>query len=91
MKIKIRSFAFIREQLGSKQVELNVNATKVKEIIHQLISQYPTLEDILVKNGEINKDFVFAVNGDQIPHTELKEKELKEGDTLVILPPAGGG
>lgn len=92
MKIKVRSFAFIRETLGAKQVQIEVEeGASVEKAVLTLVQENEDLKNHLLNGDRIKKDFVFALNGNQIPYEELSRTLLEEGDTVVILPPAGGG
>ncbi|RMG25881.1 MAG: MoaD/ThiS family protein [Methanobacteriota archaeon] len=92
MKINVRSFAFIREALGSKQIQIEVQeGATVKDAIFSLVKIHEKLADHLVQDGNVKNDFVFALNGEQVQFSEIETTQLAENDTIVILPPAGGG
>ncbi len=92
MKINIRSFAFIREAIGTKQVQLEVeDGSTIEEVVQTLIAEFDGLTSYLIQDGKVKKDFVFALNGTQIQYDEIGRTKVGDNDTLVILPPAGGG
>lgn len=92
MKINIRSFAFIREAIGTKQVQLEVeDGSTIEGVVKTLVAEFDGLTSYLIQDGTIKKDFVFALNGTQIQYDEIGRTKVGDNDTLVILPPAGGG
>lgn len=81
MKIKIKTFATIRETFGFDEKELIVSdGISVKEIVRDLEMTYPTLKNIA---GLL----LYAVNEEYCPVDTL----LADGDILAIFPPVSGG
>ena len=92
MKIKVQTFAFLREILGSKTIEVETSSQTIGEVLRELGTKNEKVNDLLfTTSGQIKREFVFAVNGDQILANEIENHVLNDGDLLVILPPAGGG
>jgi len=76
MAIKLLTFGQITEIIG--QSESAVNALDSDALKAQLIRQFPGLKDL---------QFVIAVNKKLIS----KNTDLKDGDTVALLPPFSGG
>ncbi len=92
MKIYIRSFAMIREIIGSKRIDMYINDdVNIKDVIRQLVLNYPALQEYLIKNGEINNNILLVINSDEVNKTDYKKIILKENDEISIVPPSGGG
>ncbi len=92
MKIYIRSFAMIREIIGSKRIDMSINDdVNIKDVIRQLVLNYPALQEYLIKNGEINNNILLVINSDEVNKTDYKKIILKENDEISIVPPSGGG
>ena len=90
MKIKVMYFTFIREKIGKREdffeIEENVN---ILDFIHRyLLSKYPELKEYLIdeKYG-LNPRFAILKNG----RVSELEEILRDGDSISILPPVGGG
>lgn len=79
MRVRLKLFAYLRETLGTKEEEIEVEeGAKVGEIWESFKDKVP-----------MNKNFrvLFAVNGQYVE----KDRELKEGDEVVFIPPVSGG
>ena len=65
--------------LPSEDIELTENST-VNDLIKLLSEKYPQIKDSF-------QNSMFAVNEEYAS----TEQELKEGDTVAIIPPVSGG
>lgn len=94
MKIQIKFFAALREIVGKKAefVELD-GGVRVQDVIRHLIETYgtPLEQHLFDKRGKLTTSYQLLINGINISTLEGLETPLKEGDTLAILPPVGGG
>ncbi|WP_297455340.1 molybdopterin converting factor subunit 1 [Persephonella sp.] len=81
MRIKVLYFSSIKDKIGmsSENIEMAENST-VYDLIKLLSEKYPQIKDSL-------KNSMFAVNEEYAS----TEQELKEGDTVAIIPPVSGG
>jgi molybdopterin converting factor subunit 1 len=81
MKIHIRYFASLREQVGrgEEAIEVHEGAT-IDEARAALLDRYPAIRPIVSRS-------VYAVNRAYMPIETI----LHEGDELVFIPPMGGG
>ena len=79
MKIKIRYFASIKENLGKSEEEFEVKkditVREFKDIFKKNYSKYE------------ERDLLFAING-EFAHPE---KKINHGDIVAIFPPVSGG
>jgi len=79
MKVKVILFAYIREDIGFKEREIEIKeATKVGELWNEFKNQLPRKNNLRV---------LFAVNEKYVNEDE----ELKEGDEVAFIPPVSGG
>ncbi|MBI2486921.1 MAG: molybdopterin converting factor subunit 1 [Deltaproteobacteria bacterium] len=79
MSVKLKLFAYLRETLGIKGEEIEIEeGTKVSQLWSLFKDKIPA-----------NKNFriLFAVNGEYVE----EERELKEGDEVAFIPPVSGG
>jgi molybdopterin converting factor subunit 1 len=81
MNVKVRFFAHTREIAGTemKDMEFQEGATGA-DLLKTLEEQYP-------KFREFSSYVALAVN-EEYMH---RNKELKEGDTISLIPPVSGG
>jgi len=86
VRIKIRLYALLRDLYGSPEdiIELSDERVTVKNILYHISLKNEKLKVFLESRGE---SIITLVNGLYAPH----ETELKDGDTIDLLPPASGG
>jgi len=94
MEIQTKFFAALREIVGKKfvMVELDDGA-RIKNVLRKLVETYGThLEKHLFdEQGKLSASYQILINGINIGTLEGLETRLREGDTIAILPPIGGG
>ncbi len=81
MKIKVLYFSSIKDKLKKKEDILDITEnTTLEDVISLLKEKYPEIAESLDKS-------MFAVNEEYAD----KDKILKEGDTVAVIPPVSGG
>jgi molybdopterin synthase sulfur carrier subunit len=94
MKIKVKFFTSLREITNKKVDEIQLkNAITIEELLNILSEKYSKefREYIYNKKGKVQDFLSFLVNGKNINVLQGFDTKLKQGDTIVILPPVGGG
>lgn len=79
MNLHIRYYAILREQAGKSAESLSTNATTPAALFDELKSLYPFTLDASQLKVAINTEF----RDWQTP--------LKDGDSVVFIPPVAGG
>ncbi len=75
---------------GAKQVE--VPGGTVREVVAQLVADYPGLEaQLLAPDGDLNRFVNAFLNDTDIRHLQALDTPVGETDTLVLLPAMAGG
>jgi len=82
--IHVRVYAMLIDIVGSRSLEVEGVKT-VGELIDLLDSRHPGFKK------ELEKGFLILVNGVNVLHLKGLDTEIKDGDTVVIFPPVGGG
>jgi molybdopterin synthase sulfur carrier subunit len=94
MKIKVKFFTSLREITDKKVDEIQLkNAITIEELLNILSEKYSKefREYIYNKKGKVQDFLSFLVNGKNINVLQGFDTKLKQGDTIAILPPVGGG
>ncbi len=92
MKITVRSFANIRDAIGSRVVELDLHEKATAwDVLQELVRRYPTLSQILFKDSKLSPSVKIALNSENIEVSEIEQIVLSDGHQLVLIPPTGGG
>ena len=92
--VKTRFFAFLRERTGRSEdvIELEDNAT-IETFLKKLAEKYEKelMGYVFVEEGALRSGFAVALNGENVKPESFAEIKLRDGDTVVILPPIAGG
>ena len=94
MKVEVKFFTSLREITGKKVDKVQVqNIITVEELLTQLSKKYGKefREYLYNEKGKVHRYLSILVNGKSINILQGLDTELKEGDTVAILPPVGGG
>lgn len=79
VRIRLRYFASIREQLGRREETLDVpDASTVAQVWQQLVAQCPPLAGQRYRPA-VNQEYT------------TPDAILRDGDELVFIPPVSGG
>jgi len=79
-------------RLTNGQGEVEVEAKTVREAIEKLEELYPGFKERLVdEKGELRKFVNLYLNDEDIRFLNGLDTELKDGDTLSIVPAIAGG
>ena len=74
------------------QAEFSVPAATVRELIDQVIGQYPSIKFHLVDSGgNLRKHFNVFVNGTHIRELNGIDTALSEEDKVILMASAAGG
>jgi len=94
MKAQVRFFTTLREITGKKEEEVeSSSAITVKELLTQLSQKYGAgfTDYIYDEKGNVRTHIQIFINGRGIDMFQGLETKLKDGDTVAIFPPVGGG
>jgi molybdopterin synthase sulfur carrier subunit len=94
MKVEVKFFTSLREIIGKKTEEIQIQHTiTVEKLLTLLSEKYGKnfREYVYYKNGKVRGFLSVLVNGKNINALEGFDTKLKQGDTVAILPPVGGG
>ena len=89
MRIQVQLFSHLRLAIGKRALALDLadGATVSTVMDHFLQIVGPDLESVIVDKGRGGYHLVTFVNGRRSSHGAA----LREGDTVSLLPPLGGG
>ena len=92
-RIRVRYLATLYDAVGRFEEEIDCSdPCTVKEALNILTSMHPVLKEHLGENYEfIGEDVQVLVNGRNIEFLNNLSTKLKDGDVIVLIPPAAGG
>ena len=89
MKIEVLFFAQLRELTGTRQTEVTLaDGNRLADLIARLSEEYG---DVFRREVSDIAGLRIMVNGLENEVLDGMETRLKEGDTVVLLPPVAGG
>ncbi|NIM45962.1 MAG: MoaD family protein [Nitrososphaeria archaeon] len=89
MKVLVRFYANLREFMGKKTLELEVEEGTTFE---GLLNQIPELRRKLVaEDGRLQDNVSSLINGRNIRFLNGLKTEIKDGDIVAMFSPAAGG
>ena len=92
LKIKIKSYAMIREILGDEEINMDIEkGMNLFDLLKYLTNMYSDLSMILFDDNVWNQNFVILIDDEVISPKEFKIRTLDNGNKMIILPPSGGG
>ncbi len=94
MRVKIRFFTTLREITGKREDTADLaDGMTVGDLLSFLSTRYGReLADYLYEeNTRLHNYLQILVNGNSITALQDLKTELKDGDTLAIVPPVAGG
>lgn len=79
-------------KLSGDRDEVKIDASNVAEMIEKLEKECPGIKErICDENGEVRRFINLYVNNEDIRFLNGKDTELKDGDTVSIIPAIAGG
>ena len=92
VKIKIKSFAMIREILGNEEIYMDIEKDmNLFDLLKSLTDMYSELSMILFDDNVWNQNFVILIDDEVISPEEFNIRTFDDGNKMIILPPSGGG
>ncbi len=91
MAITVSIPSAIRNLTENKET-LEMQGSTVREVLGTLLSTYPALQDrIRDASGNIRKNLIVYVNGEDIRFLEGEDTPVKSTDEFSIIPAVAGG
>jgi molybdopterin converting factor small subunit len=85
-------FPAVMKYYVNNQAEFSVPASTVKELVGQVVEQYPAIRFHLVDSqGNLRKHFNVFVNGTHIRDLSGMDTPLKAEDKVILMASAAGG
>jgi molybdopterin synthase sulfur carrier subunit len=92
MKIRVKTFAQIKDILGADSSLEYPDGTSMKELLKSLRQKAGESENQLFsREGELHNHLVLMMNGTRIYEEDIESITLSEGDEIALFSPVSGG
>ena len=91
MRVRVQTLATLYEVSGRFVHELELpEGARVIDAVRALVGRVPGLARLVLDGDRISSDIIVLVNGRPV-HEGREGVVLRDGDTVTLIPPAGGG
>jgi molybdopterin synthase sulfur carrier subunit len=92
MKIRIKTFAQIKDILGADSFLECQDGTSMRELLKALRERAGKSEaQLFSSNGGLHSNLVLMMNGARVYGEDLESLTLSEGDEITLFSPVSGG
>lgn len=92
MKVRIQVYGFLRNLVGSGDIDLELpNNSNLREVLSAIVSRFPELQEAITRDGKLRPYFVLLVNETDYEILGGYEYVVKDGDSIQLLPISHGG
>lgn len=93
MKVRVRFYGMAYDEVGTRELSLEmVDGSTVDDLLSIIVKQYPDLTKLVYDEEGVFREYLeVAVNKTDIIGLKGLETTLSDGDTVLIMPPIGGG
>ena len=91
MSVKVKLPTILRKHAGG-DARVDADGTTLRELLSNLETSYPGItKNMLTDDGGLHRFVNVYVNDEDVRYLGSLETELKDGDTVSILPAVAGG
>jgi MoaD family protein len=91
MSVTVKLPTILRKHAGG-EARVNADGATLRELLSNLEGSYPGItKNVLTEDGGLHRFINIYVNDEDVRYLGSLETELKEGDTISILPAVAGG
>ncbi|MFQ6081252.1 MAG: ubiquitin-like small modifier protein 1 [Candidatus Bathyarchaeia archaeon] len=94
MLIRVKFFGPFKELVGKRWMAVEVpQGISILEFIREMAekSNPRLVEETISREGDLHPNVIVLINGRDIVHLDYLNTKLKDGDTVALFPPVGGG
>ena len=94
--VKVKFFTLLRLYLEREGIDIDIEANEVdvKTLLHKVndaLGNNIILDKLLESNGKMKTGTIILVNGGDVMDTTKLDAIVKDGDSISLFPPGGGG
>jgi molybdopterin synthase sulfur carrier subunit len=91
--MEVKVYATLRLKIGQAEIDVSTGpGDTVRDAIQEVLERYPALTpDLMSEGGELVTHVHVFLSGRNIRLLDGLDTRIREGQTLAIFPPVGGG
>ncbi len=91
MKVTVKFFAYLRDIFRGREEKIELqNGSSIGDLL-SLLCDSPVRRGQIFDGDELKPQMVVLKNGNHVKHLSGLDTKLDDGDTIVLIPPVGGG
>jgi molybdopterin synthase sulfur carrier subunit len=91
MSVNVKLPTILRKHAGG-EARVGAEGATLREVLENLEGSYPGItKNVLAEDGGLHRFINIYVNDEDVRYLGSLETELKDGDTISILPAVAGG
>lgn len=91
MKVTVKFFAYLRDIFRGREEKIELqNGSSIGDLL-SLLCDSPACRGQIFDGDELKPQMVVLKNGNHVKHLSGLDTKLDDGDTVVLIPPVGGG
>lgn len=92
MQIRLRTFAQVKELLGTDSIIECPPGSSVRWLLNAIRQGNPKAEDSLfTKDGDLKGHLILMLNSTRVYKEDIETLLLSDGDEVALFPPVSGG
>lgn len=93
MNVRVRFYGMAYEEVGARELSIELTeGSTVDNLLSIIVEKYPDLTNLVYDEEGVFREYLeVAVNKTDIIGLNGLETTLSDGDTVLIMPPIGGG
>ncbi len=93
MNVRVRFYGMAYEEVGTRELSMELTeGSTVNDLLSIIVEKYPDLANLVYDEEGVFREYLeVAVNKTDIIGLDGLETVLTENDTVLIMPPIGGG
>ena len=94
--VKVKFFTLLRLYLEREEIDIDIGATEVRvntllKMVNDAIGNDIIVDKLLETNGKMKTGTIILVNGGDVMDADKLDEVVRDGDTISLFPPGGGG
>lgn len=91
MKVTVKFFAYLRDIFRGREETIELRSGSSIGDLLNLLCNSPARREQIFDGTDLKPQMMVLKNGNHVKHLNGIDTTLDDGDTVVLIPPVGGG